>query len=150
MASNVMVEMWYKKMTADYVSQLTMLSEILESKKQASIKYVSEQIFNAHYGYKTERDLPWWITALELINNIPLSHDRVVLDNQMNTEPCEWIKCSDRLPTFDNCQHNRVLVIFDNGVIDTWNPLLIEQNCKSNGCRVTHWMPLPQPPKEGE
>jgi hypothetical protein len=61
----------------------------------------------------------------------------------------EWVKVSDRLPTFDDCIHGKVLCLFANGVMDTWNPILIETHLKGEmGLKVTHWKPLPEPPKE--
>lgn len=70
----------------------------------------------------------------------------------------EWIKCSDRLPELANDIHSNSVLVFTgrfirvgwlidiNGCVGTpeyewWNglgPLI----------NVTHWMPLPEPPKE--
>ena len=75
-----LVLMWYGHMTAEYISRLMTEKELLGSKKQAAIKYIADQMHKTHYGYANERDMPWWITALEIINNIPVSNNRVVLD----------------------------------------------------------------------
>lgn len=74
------VLMWYGHMDVEYISHLMMEKELLGSKKQAAIKYIADQMHKTHYGYSNERDIPWWITALEIINNIPISNNKVVLD----------------------------------------------------------------------
>ncbi len=62
----------------------------------------------------------------------------------------EWIKCSDRMPEFAE----RVLVYAKDGVhggneIDI-EYLFYEGVWKDQGlfCTITHWMSLPQPPKD--
>jgi hypothetical protein len=65
----------------------------------------------------------------------------------------EWIKCSDRMPEFNRGTTEYVLVRV--GDIGTKIGLLYAANGKwvINGVAfykdaVTHWMPLPKPPKE--
>ena len=67
-----------------------------------------------------------------------------------------WIPVSERLPK-DN---ERVLVYHDDGVMrfginkdgfaDVVSSLYLRNNHRTCFSKVTHWMPLPQPPKEGE
>ena len=74
----------------------------------------------------------------------------LIVLQQMDKEP-QWISVKDRLPTFEDAIGNRVLILWSNGIIDTWNPILIKENLASSDrtpVTVTHWMPLPQPPKE--
>lgn len=75
------VWMWYGHMNVEYISHLMMEKELLASKKQAAIKYIADQMHKTHYGYSNERDMPWWITALEVINAKPISNNKVVLDD---------------------------------------------------------------------
>jgi len=75
------VEFWLQYATVDWISSLFNEKEMLESKKQAAIKYIDEQMFQTHYGYVKVPDMPWWITALEIINNIPISRNKVVMDD---------------------------------------------------------------------
>lgn len=67
-----------------------------------------------------------------------------------------WIPVSERLPK-DN---ERVLVYHDDGVMrfginkdgfaDVVSSLYLRNNHRTCFSKVTHWMPLPLPPKEGE
>ena len=65
-----------------------------------------------------------------------------------------WISCAERLPEYD-----REVLVYDRGMIrvyclhrskylrnDVWED---EQGSYQAFEDVTHWMPLPQPPKEG-
>lgn len=60
----------------------------------------------------------------------------------------EWISVKDRLPK----PFRDVLAIMDNGDMHvlymvqdgTWNRFFAERGLKN----ITHWMPLPEPPKE--
>lgn len=62
--------------------------------------------------------------------------------NKPNTE---WIKCSDHMP-----EEHKPFLVFSDGDIE------VGSHCNnwwidSNGCKiqnVTHWMPLPEKPKE--
>jgi len=59
----------------------------------------------------------------------------------------EWISVKDRLPDYGD---DEVLIIYKQGGIfmDSWNE--DEEEWKYAGCDedITHWMPLPEPPKE--
>ena len=63
--------------------------------------------------------------------------------NQVN-----WISVKDRLPE----EKVKVLVALGSNIrgkrvcIDQ----MVSGNWRGLGCLVTHWMPLPEPPKEGE
>jgi hypothetical protein len=59
----------------------------------------------------------------------------------------EWINCSDRLPS----ENEKVLIHLKSGHIETdyiSNPK--DGNLWSFVCKneITHWMPLPEPPKD--
>lgn len=64
-----------------------------------------------------------------------------------------WIKCSDRLPeeglpvlTFDPKDELRVdyVLLFPDGE----EPYIWACKLVTDWARVTHWMPLPEPPKD--
>lgn len=63
----------------------------------------------------------------------------------------EWIKCSDKLPYKDNNSSIYCLVVVRpyNEYHKCWN---LEDGddhyTTAIGGRITHWMPLPLPPKE--
>ena len=54
-----------------------------------------------------------------------------------------WISVKDRLPE----KYGHYLVIRDNGFmsVDTWTR---HSHWGKAVCKITHWMPLPEPPKE--
>ena len=65
---------------------------------------------------------------------------------------CEWISVDDRLPDSTNSKAHDLgrLVVRPNGVIgieyshsDWWN----KKTAAPDMVRVTHWMPLPEPPE---
>ncbi|WP_390902376.1 DUF551 domain-containing protein [Winslowiella toletana] len=66
-----------------------------------------------------------------------------------------WIRCSERLPECDDWDHAAVIVSEGrNSFIAYYNrhdcKFLHEPFGESVGNKVTHWQPLPEPPKEGE
>ena len=65
------------------------------------------------------------------------------IQNQVN-----WISVKDRLPE----EKVKVLVVLGSNI--RGKRICIDQRISGNwrglGCLVTHWMPLPEPPKEGE
>lgn len=65
----------------------------------------------------------------------------------------EWISVKDRLPKINQ----NVLVLTDSGIIEGWMAMgwnFISLNIHGCGCCgkdcdiITHWMPLPEPPKK--
>ena len=90
------------------------------------------------------------------------------MTNAANNSSSDWISVKDRLPDLiENTTSKNVLVYRDcgegtvpsiavsflwsesvqieiNGKKEIWN------NQEPNGYRVTHWQPLPEPPKEKE
>lgn len=74
------------------------------------------------------------------------------VDHGLLVEPPRWIPVTDRLPD----REEDVLMMFETGIItggficdsDTWCAYADGEyytDCTSN---PTHWMPLPEPPKE--
>ena len=103
---------------------------------------------------------------VELLDNFPVQmewHDNEELADHLITHGVtvqEWISVKDRLP--DNKEHDWVLaqVVEDNGFMHI--PKVMEYRQQKNdwfeetygwlsehngAFTVTHWMPLPQPPK---
>lgn len=66
------------------------------------------------------------------------------VDHGLLVEPSRWISVEDRLPDEDdkclvwNGHHIFVAIYWGDGV---WK-------FDSYACEITHWMPLPEPPKE--
>ena len=63
----------------------------------------------------------------------------------------KWIPVSERLPAFDV---ERVLVMVNANLILGYPQMDTDRYLNNRwvryGDHVTHWMPLPEPPKEGE
>lgn len=63
-----------------------------------------------------------------------------------------WIPVSERLPTEEDADRcGRIQVCWDSGLVDVWNPIMLEHHVtkRYDGAltKVTHWKPLPEPPK---
>ena len=59
----------------------------------------------------------------------------------------EWISVKERLP-----EHGQITLCYDDGEMDCdqwdeWANVWVGHSQRV--IRVTHWMPLPEPPKEG-
>lgn len=69
-------------------------------------------------------------------------------------ERTRWIPVSERLPTENDAKgiNFKILVLFSNGVVDLWNPILVNEHfdLQIKHTYITHWMPLPEPPQEVE
>ena len=63
---------------------------------------------------------------------------------------CEWISVNDRLPQRPHPSFHRewYLVAFDTGVVSMIFFDFDSEEWNSYGLHVTHWMPLPEAPKE--
>jgi len=66
-----------------------------------------------------------------------------------------WIRCSERMPECDGWDHAAVIVSEGcNSLIAYYSKhefkFLHEPFGEPVGNKVTHWQPLPEPPKEGE
>lgn len=60
----------------------------------------------------------------------------------------EWISVKDGLPIQD--EHKKVLVVWNWKTVDTYNSYYVfEYLDEKEEYYITHWMPLPEPPKEG-
>lgn len=92
-----------------------------------------------------------WISVAYLLNLLSLRRGGVLTEHDIVTAPYatfKWIPASERLPEIGKV----VLVCGSRGGIYTaiykgsryWYKL----NSKSHFCEPTHWMPLPEPPKE--
>ena len=71
---------------------------------------------------------------------------------------CEWISVKERLPEpeFRGEQRGFYLVALSNGVVKElayefhdYENMLFDVGWHETAYPVTHWMPLPDPPKEG-
>jgi len=69
-------------------------------------------------------------------------------------EKLRWIPVSERLPTENDANgiNFKILVLFSNGVVDLWNPILVNEHfdLQIKHTYITHWMTLPNPPQEVE
>ena len=80
----------------------------------------------------------------------------VTLDNQVASSSkylasSEWISVKDRLPegmdwVLCACVDREVRILCYDYIMDDWDIHLRPNSCYAKGF-VTHWMPLPQPPK---
>lgn len=69
----------------------------------------------------------------------------------------EWISVKDRLPEKTGKQRGFYLVALSNGVVkelayefEHYNNMLFDVGWHETAYPVTHWMPLPEPPKEAD
>ncbi len=85
------------------------------------------------------------IDADALINYCNNLKDKTIDANDIARFPTAvgWISVKDRLPE----KYGHYLVIRDNGFmsVDTWTR---HSHWGKAVCKITHWMPLPEPPKE--
>ena len=82
--------------------------------------------------------IPMWQNAME------------DMQTQRNTQPIKWISVKDRLP--DDCVE---VLVYDTdcGIVIGWYDKEIGDFAAdfiSPLDAVTHWQPLPEPPKDGE
>jgi hypothetical protein len=113
----------------------TMREKLIELLQDCICDYVSTESYD------------WWVTY-EVKYEELADH---LIANGVTVQ--EWISVKDRLPE-DN---ERVLVYHDDGVIrfginkdgfaDVVSSLYLKHNHKTCFAKVTHWMPLPEPPK---
>ena len=97
------------------------IEKVAEAIVELSEKDYNEQNYCASYVSEASRKLA--ITALQAYQG--------------------WISVEDRLPTEDDADdYGRMLFYWDNGLVDVWNHVVMGENVK-----VTHWKPLPEPPK---
>ena len=64
----------------------------------------------------------------------------------------EWISVEERLPTYEEYKASGgyVIAAFESGMVrPSWEYKEAWTHEKPND-KVTHWMPFPDPPKEGE
>lgn len=83
----------------------------------------------------------------DAMNGITTLYDELsYAENELDKLKNPWIKCSERMPELDDDGRSEiVLVAGRNGSINL--NFLIDDKW-FNAMEVTHWMPLPQPPKE--
>ena len=95
------------------------------------------------------------IEALEMIENFPAADVAPVVRKTAEGErKMEWISVKDRLPEEYRDEY-RELIPFLVVTKRTKYPFraFFDGTCWGDGfskLKVTHWMPLPKPPKEGE
>lgn len=80
------------------------------------------------------------------------------LEKQLAENQPEWISVEDRLPFAEYGESDNVLAVCAAGVIymlyfdgSNWcYPAGEPYCCKNSESKITHWMPLPEPPKQKE
>ena len=95
--------------------------------------------------------------AIEILNPEPWEHydgmDEVNEACRMGMEALErskWIPCSERLPEIcETANYLAYLPSYGAAYVVAYYPDLGEWICGGLPVTVTHWMPLPEPPKEG-
>lgn len=83
----------------------------------------------------------------DAMNGIAILYDALSnAENELDKFKNPWIKCSERMPELDDDGYSEmVLVAGRNGSIRL--NFLIDDEW-SLAMEITHWMPLPKPPKE--
>lgn len=90
------------------------------------------------YDHKTYDDGLEW--CFELIRNVANNTQETIL-----VKPPKWVSVKDRLPghraMYITCDELNIVeaTMFDGNEDAVWNTLA--------GTKVTHWMPLPEPPE---
>lgn len=59
----------------------------------------------------------------------------------------EWINCDDRLPELGANYMNETVLVFYGEIGSININSMMSDRWLVNGDKVTHWMPLPQPPE---
>ena len=107
-------------------------------------------------------DLIEYVRMLEHNYNVAVSFNeqqaRNIEDMMKNgVIPQQWISVEDELPHAECGESDNVLTVAENGLVEvlyfdggcwcypTGEPVF----CEDLSWRITHWMPLPEPPKEG-
>ena len=124
----------------DYISREDVQGQIVKAAEKCQIKLFDKSVN----------------VILQILQNIPAADVQPV--NQ-------WISVQDRLPEAVEEDVNGkiafsdfvlVYLVYDDGftyiTVDKCNP---DKKCwlheiPSEGCKVTHWQPLPEPPKDGD
>ena len=65
-----------------------------------------------------------------------------------NNDGCKWIPVSERLPGVEHCQVLAVFCGFVNPAIYWGGKWEMPSGFRTDA--VTHWMPMPNPPKDGD
>ena len=129
-----------------------MYDELVKDLRESAPKALAEADFDFVEGWLKEA-----ADAIERLQKavLRLEEESGILDElPMYQQPVGWIPVTERLPKYGET----VLVYGSQGGIytaryerartewgrDSWWKL----NSKSHICNPTHWMPLPQPPKE--
>nr|DAK06701.1 MAG TPA: Protein of unknown function (DUF551) [Caudoviricetes sp.] len=84
----------------------------------------------------------------DAMNGIAILYDALSnAENELDKLKNAWIKCSERMPELDDDGYSEpVLAINEIGNIQVVS-FYSGEGCDSCN-EITHWMPLPQPPKE--
>ena len=91
-----------------------------------------------------------WHTAEDIADHLIANGVTFATDNNVGDK---WIPVTERLPK----DSERVLAYHDDGLIrfgickggfaDVVSTIYLQNHCRTCFSKVTHWMPLPEPPK---
>ena len=85
----------------------------------------------------------------DAMNGIAILYDALsYAENELDKLKNPWIKCSDRLPKIGNNYMSETVLVFYGEIGSININSMVDDRWLVNSDKVTHWMPLPQPPKE--
>lgn len=83
----------------------------------------------------------------DAMNGIAILYDALSnAENELDKFKNPWIKCSERMPELDDDGHSEMVLVVGKKKIIQQNFLVDDEWVFPMD--ITHWMPLPKPPKE--
>ena len=83
----------------------------------------------------------------DAMNGIAILYDELAYaENELDKLKNPWIKCSERMPELDDDGHSEMVLVVGKKKIIQQNFLVDDEWVLP--MEVTHWMPLPEPPKD--
>ena len=141
---------------AEYINRKILVDLVL-----SKLKFMGDARIMNQNDEKVLSEIDGYEKAMEAVHELILDRDLIE-----DVKPVEWISCKDKMPDtseqgMDSKYSDCCLVCDEFGWIGmgyyitdgqkSWWEFADAQNKnKIDWTEVTHWMPLPEPPKDGE